>query len=85
MPSMQSCSLPLANVITVVQTEAGKPLLIGLGGAAYDSSPEASEALINTHHLKDNGVLVDDKAKVHGGGAEDYSLWFSYPIGIRAF
>ena len=85
MPSMQSCSLPLANVITVVQTEAGKPLLIGLGGAAYDSSPEASEALVNTHHLRDNGVLVDDKAKVHGGGAEDYSLWFSYPIDIRAF
>ena len=80
MPSMQSCSLPLANVITVVQTEAGKPLLIGLGGAAYDSSPEASEALINTHHLRDNGVLVDDKAKVHGGEQRITVCGFHIPL-----
>ena len=65
--SMQSCELPLANVCTVIETEAGSPLIIGLGGAAFDNSPGATEALINTHHLRDNGVMVDDIAKVHGG------------------
>jgi hypothetical protein len=55
-------------------TEAGEPILIGLGGAAYDESLEASEALLNTHDLRDNGVLVDDMAKVHWG-AEIYHLW----------
>ena len=67
MPSMQHCSLPIANLITAVETETGESILIGLGGAAYDNSPEATEALLNTHDLRDNGVIVDDKAKVHGG------------------
>ena len=83
MPSMQHCSLPIANLITAIETETGESILIGLGGAAYDKSPEATEALLNTHDLRDNGVIVDDKVKVHGGGAANYCRHKTYPFDIR--
>ena len=83
MSSMQHCSLPIATLITAVETETGESILIGLGGAAYDDSPEATEALLNTHDLRDNGVIVDDKVKVHGGGAANYCRHKTYPFDIR--
>ena len=62
MPPMQHCSLLLANLITAVDTETRESILIGLGGTAYNNSLKATEALLNTHDLRDNGAIVDDKA-----------------------
>jgi hypothetical protein len=65
---MDSASLPLADVVTAIRSDEGETVLIGLGGAAYDSSRESTEALLNSHDLRDLGVDdVHDRAKVHGG------------------
>ena len=67
LPSMDIASLPLADVVTAICSDEGETVLLGLGAAAYDSSCESTEALFNTHDLRDLGVTVHDKAKVHGG------------------
>ena len=64
---MDSASLPLADVVTAILSGEGETVLIGLGGATYDSSRENTEALLNSHDLRDLGVDVHDRAKVHGG------------------
>jgi hypothetical protein len=40
---------------------------VGLGGVAWDRRPEQSEALLNSHSVRDNGILVHDIAECHGG------------------
>ena len=42
-------------------------ILLGVGNATYDSRTTQYESLLNSHHLRSNGVDVQDIAKIHGG------------------
>ena len=42
-------------------------VLIGVGNAAYDRRVTQFESLLNSHHIRENNVVVDDIASKHGG------------------
>ena len=52
---MDSASLPLYDVVTTICSDGGETVLLSLGGAIYGNSRESTEALLNTHDLRDLG------------------------------
>ena len=64
---MGTLTLPKVNAITAVKTSIGKIILLGVGNATYDARATQYESLLNSHHLRSNGVDVQDIARCHGG------------------
>ena len=62
---MVLCTLRNATIITVVRTYSKQDILLGLDHAAYNEDATCIEALLNTHDLRDNRVIVHDIAKKH--------------------
>jgi hypothetical protein len=63
--------MPIVNAVTAYQSPGtGKVTLIGLGGAAMDDRAERTEALINTHVMRNNNVTVNDIAKRDSDGGD---------------
>ena len=66
MASGSSTTLPIVNAVTAYE-DANRTVLLGLGGAAYNSDPKQIESLVNSHIMRDFNVIVDDIKKEHGG------------------
>ena len=65
---MDGPTLPIVNAVCAYDDElSGKPILLGVGSAAWDDRPEQTEALINTHAMRGNNVIVHNVAKRDGG------------------
>ena len=64
---MGSVTLPKADAITAVTDENGKVQLLGFGNVTYDSRITQHESLLNSHHMRSHGCIVNDVAKKHGG------------------
>lgn len=65
---MEGPTLPIVNAVCAYEDVAsGKTILLGVGSAAWDDRPEQSEALINTHAMRKNNVIVHNIAKRDGG------------------
>ena len=64
---MGNVTLPKVDAITAVKDVEGNTVLLGVGNATFDRRPSQFESLWNSHHLRDNGVIVDDVAESHGG------------------
>jgi hypothetical protein len=59
--------LPLVNAVTAYDHPTAGCILFGLGSAAYDDRKEQTEALINSHVMREANVIVDDKTERDGG------------------
>ena len=64
---MGTTLLPKVDAVTAVHDCDGKTILLGVGNAAYDKRSTQHESLLNSHHLRKNGVVVEDVAKECGG------------------
>ena len=67
LPEHGQAVLPTVDAVTAVEDEKGKVILMGVGKAAYDRRTTQHESLLNSHHLREHGVIVEDKAIWHGG------------------
>ena len=82
---MGSEVLPKVDAVTAVEDENGEVILLGFGGAAYDRRITQYESLWNSHHMRNNGVDVDDRAENAGGKYHirikfDLSKWHTIPL-----
>ena len=59
--------LPAVDAVTAVLDTDGSTVLLGLGEAAYERRTTQYESLWNSHHLRNNGIVVDDVSKASGG------------------
>ena len=65
---MEGPTLPIVNAVCAYYDElSGKTVLLGVGSAAWDDRVEQTEALINTHAMCGNNVIVHDIAMRNGG------------------
>ena len=64
---MGSITLPKVDAITAVNDKRGNVVLLGFGNLSYDRRIAQNESLLNSHHLRRNGVQVNDIAKQHNG------------------
>jgi hypothetical protein len=65
---MDGPTLPIVNAVCAYNTElSGKTILLGVGSAAWDNRAEQMEALINTHAMRRNNVVVHNVAMRDGG------------------
>ena len=64
---MGNSVLPTVDAVTAMQDNEGKTVLVGIGDTSYDRRTTQYEALLNSHHLRSNKVIVDDVAKEVGG------------------
>ena len=81
---MEGPTLPIVNAVCAYTDElTGKTILLGVGSAAWDDRAEQTEALINTHAMRGNNVIVHNIAMRDGGlqrleiGSEVVSLNFT--------
>ena len=65
--SMGTIALPKVDESTSVVEKKGHVHLLGFGNLTYDSRVIQHESLFNSHHMRQNGVKVNDVAKKHGG------------------
>ena len=64
---MGTIALPKVDAITSVTDVKGNVHLLGFGNVTHDSRKTQHESLLNSHHMRNNGVKVNDVAKKHGG------------------
>jgi hypothetical protein len=65
---MEGPTLPIVNAVCAYDDElSGKTILLGVGSAAWDERADQTEALINTHAMRGNNVIVHNIAKRDGG------------------
>ncbi len=65
---MEGPSLPIVNAVTAyVSPSTGEVILLGLGATAFDDHIEQTEALVNTHSMRKNNVMVHNVARRDGG------------------
>ena len=64
---MGTLTLPKVDAITAVKNSNGKVILLGVGNATHDARTTQYESLLNSHHLRSNGVDVQDISRRHGG------------------
>ena len=64
---MGTIALPKVDAITSVTDVKGNVHLLGFGNVTHDSRKKQHEPLLNSHHMRNNGVKVNDVAKKHGG------------------
>ena len=62
-----SCVLPKVDGVTAISDSTGKIHLIGCGNVTYDKRPAQYESLWNSHHLRQNKIIVNDVSTEHGG------------------
>jgi hypothetical protein len=59
--------LATVHAVTVFEHQTLGTILLGVGNAEMTKSLEQTESLLNSHHLRFNGVTVDDTAERDGG------------------
>ncbi len=65
---MDGPTLPIVNAACAYEDSVtGKTVILGVGSAAWDDRSEQTEALINTHAMRKNNVIVHNIAKRDGG------------------
>jgi hypothetical protein len=65
---MNGPTLPIVNAVTAFDSAStGKTILLGLGATAWDDRSEQTEALVNTHAMRKNNVVVHNVSKRDGG------------------
>ena len=64
---MGGTTLPKVDAVIAVDLKNDRTVLIGVGNAAYDRRITQHESLINSHHVRANGIKVNDIAERHGG------------------
>ena len=64
---MGTITLPKVDAITAVVDDKNNVHLLGFGNVSFDSRISQHESLLNSHHLRDNGCVINDVAKKHGG------------------
>ena len=57
---MGTFTLPKVDAITAIENSEGTVILLGVGNATHDSRSTQHESLLNSHHLRSNGVDVQD-------------------------
>ena len=64
---MGSITLPRVDAITAVNDSRGNVVLLGVGAVTYDCRLTQYESLLNSHHLREHGTVVNDIARCHKG------------------
>ena len=64
---MGTVTLPKVDAVTAVTDDTGDVHLLGFGNVTYDGRITQHESLLNSHHMRDHGCVVNDIAKKHGG------------------
>ena len=64
---MGSVTLPKVDAITAVTDAKGDVQLLGFGNVTYDCRVAQHESLLNSHHMRQHGCVVNDVTKDHGG------------------
>ena len=64
---MGGTTLPKVDAVTAIDLNNDRTVLIGVCNAAYDRRMTQHESLINSHHVRANGIEVHDITKSHGG------------------
>ena len=65
---MEGPTLPIVNAVCAYDdTATNKTIILGVGSAAWDDRSEQTEALINTHAMRKNNVVVHNIARRDGG------------------
>jgi hypothetical protein len=65
---MDGPTLPIVNAVCAYDDElTGRTILLGVGSAAWDDRADQTEALINTHAMRGNNIIVHNIAKRDGG------------------
>ena len=67
---MGSVTLPKVDAITAVTDVDGTVQLLGFGNVTYDGRVTQHESLLNSHHMRNHGCIVNDIATTHGGAQD---------------
>ena len=53
--------------VTAIEVDKGQVVLLGIGGSTHDRRITHNESLLNSHHMRDYGVIVEDTSNKHCG------------------
>ena len=62
-----SHKFPIVDSVTAVKYDKGHVVLLGIGGLTYYWRITQHKLLLNSHNMHDNGVVVQDTYRKHGG------------------
>ena len=61
------CTLKYAEAMTAVSCPDGSTVLIGVKKIVWIDHPEQKESLLNTHHIWNAAVEINNRLCIHGG------------------